>query len=184
MLRPWGWKCQVLPKWNTWQPSVALCDRRWTWGKRSQAPRAEGPQLFLGSSQAEEQCPGCRAGGWVERLSFRRSSPHTDLGGRGKPETKWRGEQMRIRNSWQAGSKGFPEEGPKLKETQPALTCNTPPFKSAACHRSLGKCNYFFFPTLYKTVPRGGFRNEWWAKSGNQKTCHRSLWKKRSSLWS
>lgn len=180
MPRPWSWKCQVLPKWNTWQPSVALCDRRWTWGKRSRAPRVEGPQLFVSHSQAEEQCPDCT--GLVAELNV--WSPHIDFSGRGKSGTKWRDEHARIRNFWLAISNGFSEE--RQKETQPALTCPPliPPFKYAACHRTLGKGNYFFFPTLYKTVLPGGFRNEWWAKSGNKKTCHRSLGKKSSSLWS
>lgn len=50
VLRPWGWKCQALPKWNTWQLSSASCVGRQTWGKRSQAPRVEGPPSILSQS--------------------------------------------------------------------------------------------------------------------------------------
>lgn len=66
------------------------------------------------------------AEGWWLSWTFvlhEKQPTHTDLGSRGKPGTKWRGEQMRIRNFWLAGGNGFFEEGPKLKETQPALSC-------------------------------------------------------------
>lgn len=106
MLRPRGWKCQVLPKWNSWQPSVALCDRRWSWGKRSQAPRAEGPQLFLSHSQAEEQCPDCR--GLVAELDLCPSweAAHTQiLVAEGNQalngeESRWGWEILTGRRQW------------------------------------------------------------------------------------
>lgn len=57
VLRPWGWKCQVLPKWNTWQPSMALCDGRLNWGKRSQVPRVEGPLAISESDSGRGAVP-------------------------------------------------------------------------------------------------------------------------------
>lgn len=147
MLRPWGWKCQVLPKWNIWQPSMALCDGRRTWGKRSQAPRVEGPPAISESRVRQRSsaliAEGQLAAAGAEHLSFRRSSPHTDLSGREKPGTTWRGEQTRSRNIFLAGRKGFPEEGSKLRETQLALTCHVSSFQAAVCHMNLGKCSYF-----------------------------------------
>lgn len=65
MLRPWGWKCQVLPKWNTWQPSMARCDGRRTWGKRSHAPRVEGPPATSESESGRGAVPRLQRVGWL-----------------------------------------------------------------------------------------------------------------------
>lgn len=150
MLRPWGWKCQVLPKWNTWQPSMALCDGRWNWGKRSQVRKGRRASshfwVRLRQRSSALITEGQLAAAGAEHSSFMRSSPHSDLGGRGKPETTWRGEQIRSRNIHLVGRRGFPEEGPKLRETQLALTCH------ASSFQALGKCNYFF-PSLVQNFP-------------------------------
>lgn len=105
VLRPWGWKCQVLPKRNTWQPSVALCDGRQTWGKRSQAPRVEGPPAISESESGRGAVPWLLAAAGAN-VCPSQAAAHTQIWLADGNMERWAGkEQKRLpgrkkRDSW------------------------------------------------------------------------------------
>lgn len=180
MLRSWGWKCQVLPKWNTWQPSMALCDGRWNWGKRSQVPRVEGPPAIFESDSGRGAVPWLRGSvGCCRSWTFVFREKQPTLRSRWQRET---GDYMeRWADKEQKHSPGR-KKGASWRRTK-AEGDPTSLNLSRFLLPSPGQMQVLFPPPCTKfSYLADSEMNDEHSQPGNKKTCHRSLWTKSSSL--